>query len=88
VKFAFGTEQTIEIMSRRYGTPDSVISTPPYRMWSSGGSDEVNRLQWGDRGVGVGHFWEPAFHEPDSRLPQVPSHSLSMFNFTPELSEP
>ncbi|KAJ9592763.1 hypothetical protein L9F63_015541, partial [Diploptera punctata] len=57
--------------SRRYGTPDSVVSSPPCRLWSSGGSDEVNRLRWGDRGVGVGHLWEPTLHEPDSRLPQV-----------------
>ncbi|KDR14478.1 hypothetical protein L798_11649 [Zootermopsis nevadensis] len=57
--------------NRRYATPDSVVSTPPCRLWSSGGSDEVNRLRWGDRGVGVGHLWEPTLHEPDSRLPQV-----------------
>ncbi|XP_069702660.1 coiled-coil domain-containing protein 66 [Periplaneta americana] len=57
---------------RRYGSPESVMSTPPYRLWSSGaGSDEVNRMRWGDRGVGVGHLWEPTLHEPDSRLPQV-----------------
>lgn len=63
-------------MFRRYATPDSVVSTPPCRLWSSGGSDEVNRLRWGDRGVGVGHLWEPTLHEPDSRLPQVPLYSL------------
>ena len=70
---------TIKIVAftfRRNGTPDSAVSTPPFRLWSSGGSDEVNRLRWGDRGVGVGHLWEPTLHEPDSRLPQVPSHLL------------
>lgn len=42
-----------------YGTPDSVSS------------DDGSRLRWGDRGVGVGHLWDPVVHQPESRLPQV-----------------
>lgn len=84
----FGPEQIIAIMNRRYGTPDSVVSTPPHRLWSCGASNEVNRLQWGDRGVGVGHFWEPTFHEPDARLPQVPSHLVLLFISNYEHFEP
>ena len=73
---SLNTKKIVAFAFRRYGTPDSAVSTPPFRLWSSGGSDEVNRLRWGDRGVGVGHLWEPTLHEPDSRLPQVPSHLL------------
>ena len=28
-----------------------------------------SRARWGDRGVGVGHLWEPAWEEPAARLP-------------------
>lgn len=45
--------------SRLRSTPDSVLSTPE------------DRLKWGDRGVGVGHLWEPVIEAPDARLPQV-----------------
>lgn len=42
-----------------YGTPESVSS------------DDGSRPRWGDRGVGVGHLWDPVVNHPESRLPQV-----------------
>ncbi|KAL0271264.1 UNVERIFIED_CONTAM: hypothetical protein PYX00_008409 [Menopon gallinae] len=45
-----------------FGTPESVSS------------DDGSRLRWGDRGVGIGHLWEPVVHQPDSRLPQLESY--------------
>ncbi|KAK6645501.1 hypothetical protein RUM43_001778 [Polyplax serrata] len=42
-----------------YGTPESVSS------------DDGCRLKWGDRGIGIGHLWDPVVHQPDCRLPQV-----------------
>lgn len=45
-----------------YGTPDSVSS------------DDGSRLRWGDRGVGIGHLWDPVINPPDCRLPQVSDH--------------
>ncbi|KAK7863587.1 hypothetical protein R5R35_013465 [Gryllus longicercus] len=52
------------------GNRHSVNNSSTHR-WSYMGTDESNRLRWGDRGVGVGHLWEPSFLEPDRRLPQV-----------------
>lgn len=45
-----------------FGTPESISS------------DDGSRLRWGDRGVGIGHLWEPVVHQPDSRLPQLESY--------------
>lgn len=45
------------IRNNWYGTPESMSS------------DDGCRLRWGDRGVGIGHLWEPV--SPDSRLPQA-----------------
>ncbi|EEB19295.1 hypothetical protein Phum_PHUM565800 [Pediculus humanus corporis] len=44
------------------GTPESVSS------------DDGNRLRWGDRGIGIGHLWEPVVNRPDCRLPLVNDH--------------
>lgn len=54
-----------------YGTPDSVSS------------DDGSRLRWGDRGVGVGHLWDPVVHQPESRLPQV----IESYRTTPKWVE-
>lgn len=32
--------------------------------------DIISRMKWGDRGVGVGHLWEPTMNF-DSRLPEI-----------------
>lgn len=53
------------------GTPDSLLSTPE------------DRLKWGDRGVGVGHLWEPVIELPESRLP----HVLESYRTTPKWVE-
>nr|CAD7447949.1 unnamed protein product [Timema bartmani] len=63
------------VVLRGYLSPESVESTPP-RLWQYPGGDEANRMRWGDRGVGVGHLWEPTFHESGlpsatARHPQV-----------------
>lgn len=52
-------EKNFRNESRLRTSPDSVLSTPE------------DRLKWGDRGVGVGHLWEPVVEAPDTRLPQV-----------------
>jgi hypothetical protein len=36
------------------------------------GNQEEGRLKWGDRGIAVGHLWEPS--DSPSRLPE-PQHS-------------
>ncbi|GLH07361.1 Uncharacterized protein GBIM_12834 [Gryllus bimaculatus] len=40
------------VNNRGYSTPESIVSSSTHR-WSYMGTDESNRLRWGDRGVGV-----------------------------------
>ncbi|CAB3363267.1 Hypothetical predicted protein [Cloeon dipterum] len=58
-------------------TPDSRMSRSPAnhegRQTKMNGSGDEGRMKWGDRGVTVGHLWEPS--SSPSRLPEPKSSS-------------
>ncbi|XP_014287521.1 coiled-coil domain-containing protein 66 isoform X2 [Halyomorpha halys] len=55
-------------------TPDSISS----------GSGREERARWGDRGVGVGHLWEPSPTLPPPPLPKVQPATPNWLNRGPQ----